>query len=356
MRGLGGQAGRWGGLAAERPYLATCAGAFLLGTATAAWTVLTSSAHVVELGSGWLVVAWILQAAVMGAFVVIVLRRPSDQVAQVLVTLAVVLFVAVLAGGIAVEPDRFGALSSRMMLVVVAGGAMVRSWTLQAATVVASTMLWLPLFLAEVPPPRPLTDWPLSWALAVTLSGFLVFVSTGERRQTLEVTGRLRRAALLDALTGVHNRAGLLVRGRDIVAAAAATRGRISCFFIDVDGMKEVNDSHGHAAGDHLLRMVAQALSTVTRDVDVVGRWGGDEFLVVSPGRWRDPADLAARVQEALDHDPRPPAWWRRGIDVVSVGGATRLVVPADDPAAVLDALIAEADSAMYRLRSARRA
>lgn len=92
---------------------------------------------------------------------------------------------------------------------------------------------------------------------------------------------RIQAEALTDSVTNLYNR-----RGWDLLLAAEESRcsryghaGAI--FFVDLDGLKEVNDSHGHAAGDALINRAAQALRQAARSVDIVARLGGDEFGIV---------------------------------------------------------------------------
>ncbi|QGG95917.1 sensor domain-containing diguanylate cyclase [Actinomarinicola tropica] len=96
-------------------------------------------------------------------------------------------------------------------------------------------------------------------------------------------TSELAHAAAHDPLTGLPNRASVLRRLEDL---CAASRGRydVGLIFIDLDDFKQVNDDHGHQAGDAVLVEVARRLSTATRSQDLVGRLAGDEFMIVCAG------------------------------------------------------------------------
>ena len=88
-------------------------------------------------------------------------------------------------------------------------------------------------------------------------------------------------AATHDTLTGLPNRALLYDRLHHAVATTARSRQAMAVVFVDLDGFKQINDTHGHHAGDELLRQVAQRLAAAVRIGDTLARWGGDEFVVV---------------------------------------------------------------------------
>ena len=95
---------------------------------------------------------------------------------------------------------------------------------------------------------------------------------------------RDRRQASLDGLTGVYNReSGLLELNRDL-ARASRTGQSLVVAFLDVDRLKAINDTHGHAAGDHALLAVADTLTAALRPYDLIIRYGGDEFLCTVEG------------------------------------------------------------------------
>lgn len=114
---------------------------------------------------------------------------------------------------------------------------------------------------------------------------------------------RLLAASRIDALTGLLNRASLMaeLRGRLDAPSARSDDPSIGLLFIDLDGFKEVNDSYGHLAGDTVLAAVAEAMRSTLRPTDLIGRYGGDEFIVLVEGP--DAADLesvAHRVKQAI--------------------------------------------------------
>lgn len=117
----------------------------------------------------------------------------------------------------------------------------------------------------------------------------------GRVRRLTRLLWRLSHAAVTDPLTGLSNRRGFMRDGSRLLMLAARRRQCAVIFFIDVDGLKIVNDTDGHAAGDELLRAAACALSAAFRNGDVVGRIGGDEFAVVTRAARPDVAAVILR-------------------------------------------------------------
>jgi diguanylate cyclase (GGDEF)-like protein len=161
---------------------------------------------------------------------------------------------------------------------------------------------------------------------------------------------RLTHAASHDRLTGLPNRTVLEKRWTALQAGWTSADRRPAVLFGDLDGFKAVNDAHGHAVGDAVLRAVAARLSAVLRSEDVLGRYGGDEFVVLVEAAGPElTRQLTDRLTGAL-HEPV------HVLDrVVQVGMSVGLAVPAtaDEP---LEALLHRADEAMYdSKRRARR-
>ena len=159
--------------------------------------------------------------------------------------------------------------------------------------------------------------------------------------------------ARTDSLTGLANRAAFAEQVAGALARAAATGSAVAVVLLDLDGFKKANDTLGHAAGDELLRIVAERLRSVARSGDVVARLGGDEFLLLLADLRQEQAEehaaaVADRIREALG---RPFALVSGTARVsASVGVALH---PRD--AADADALVAAADAAMYAAKRAAR-
>jgi diguanylate cyclase (GGDEF)-like protein len=147
-------------------------------------------------------------------------------------------------------------------------------------------------------------------------------------------------------LTGLVNRRG--VRRRFDRLETARAGAPVAVLFADLDGFKEVNDTHGHEAGDQLLVEVARRLEDHVRDRDIVARWSGDEFLIVL-AQTQDGPDahaLAHRIDEML----RVPYAIRPDLEVSASIGVASGVLGVDD----LATLVEEADQAMYAVKSSR--
>lgn len=164
------------------------------------------------------------------------------------------------------------------------------------------------------------------------------------REELAELNDRLDRLANVDPLTGLDNRR----RTEDELGRAVATARRhghpLTLLLIDADSFKQVNDVYGHAAGDALLRAVATALERSTRESDLLGRWGGDEFIALLPHTDRDAAQiLAARLVEAVRgaRVEFEGAWLQAS---VSIGGA-------EWERQAPEGLLARADQALHRAK-----
>jgi diguanylate cyclase (GGDEF)-like protein len=121
--------------------------------------------------------------------------------------------------------------------------------------------------------------------LTSALLGLLLWLLTFSRTRALALvrrrTEQLEHLALHDALTGLPNRALIMDRADQMLMRAARQGSFVGALFLDIDGFKDINDSLGHEAGDHVLRSVGTRLSTAVRGSETVGRLGGDEFVVL---------------------------------------------------------------------------
>jgi two-component system, cell cycle response regulator len=158
---------------------------------------------------------------------------------------------------------------------------------------------------------------------------------------------RLLQEALTDPLTKLHNRRYGLDRFAQEWSFAAHSGTSLSCLMLDIDHFKRVNDNHGHDVGDLVLSQIARAIERSCRKDDVVFRYGGEEFCVVSPNTGQaDAFRLAERIVKEVragrfgEENKRFPV-------TVSVGVATRSAADEDQ-----EALITRADKALYAAKS----
>lgn len=157
-------------------------------------------------------------------------------------------------------------------------------------------------------------------------------------------------AANHDALTGLDNRKSLMEHFEESLFEAQSIGQRHAVLFIDLDGFKPINDEHGHAAGDTLLKAAAQRIKRCARDVDFVARLGGDEFVVVLHDI-RNFEEVQVVVQRICTTLESPI-----GIDNVQLTiGASIGVAIYPEQGETADELLAAADQEMYRIKNARK-
>jgi diguanylate cyclase (GGDEF)-like protein len=156
----------------------------------------------------------------------------------------------------------------------------------------------------------------------------------------------LVRLSTRDELTGLYNRRGFLMAAEPFARLAERAGRSFVVFFADLDGLKAINDTHGHSAGDQAIRDAAWVLGQTFRSADVVARYGGDEFAIFAPDAPPTTVEIVldrlARWQHVLNEAPA-----RRFRVTMSMGGA------AWTPAAprTLEALLSDADAAAYRAK-----
>jgi two-component system, cell cycle response regulator len=165
-----------------------------------------------------------------------------------------------------------------------------------------------------------------------------------------EQDAQLRDLALVDPLTGLRNRRGFLEIAEHELLVAKRRASVVALLFIDVDGLKVVNDQFGHAEGDRMLCETAEVLSEQLRSSDLLARIGGDEFCVLlSRDTAMDGQVALDRIDQAIAERNRLPD--RRYDLGVSVGAS--IFDPAHPVA--IDELIETADGEMYQQKRAKR-
>jgi diguanylate cyclase (GGDEF)-like protein/PAS domain S-box-containing protein len=191
----------------------------------------------------------------------------------------------------------------------------------------------------RVTPGRRMSEEELSFvqAMAHTLASALTRLRTEQR---------MRHEALHDPLTGLANRTLLRDRLEHAIARSERERGATGVLFIDLDNFKDVNDTHGHIAGDAVLVESARRLQAAVRPGDTMARIGGDEFVAVCEHVDADSAlAVARRLQEAL----RPP-FITSGVEH-RLSASIGIALGDGEP----DRILADADAASYRAKAAGR-
>jgi diguanylate cyclase (GGDEF)-like protein len=166
----------------------------------------------------------------------------------------------------------------------------------------------------------------------------------------IRLTMQLKRQAVTDPLTGLYNRRSFSKALRRMAEHADRYNEPVSLLMIDIDKFKSVNDTHGHAAGDDVIKAVADTILSCIRKVDMAARIGGEEFAVILPKSvTKSTLATAERIRKAIKK--RIITSGRRDISVtVSIGAATR--GKGDGPP---DALVKEADRCLYAAKEGGR-
>ena len=184
----------------------------------------------------------------------------------------------------------------------------------------------------------------LTQRLVVALVTLAALVAFAAAVWQLSRARRFRRRAEVDNLTGVRSRSAIDSIARAAFERAKRERKTVSILIADVDSLKAVNDSRGHAEGDQLLKQMAALIASSLRQRDDYGRWGGDEFVVILPDT---DTKIAAEIAERLRLivvDGLALQW--PGIGSCSIGVATRL---SDNE--TFAEVLARADAALYRAK-----
>jgi two-component system cell cycle response regulator len=165
--------------------------------------------------------------------------------------------------------------------------------------------------------------------------------------QLMSAQEALRDQAARDPLTGIWNRNALFDVFRRELARAERDGNQLSIVMLDIDHFKNLNDTHGHMAGDAVLREFTSRITASLRPYDAVGRYGGEEFLVVLPGCTVDSGMRHAERLRALITDlPFDTSEGRHTVSC-SLGVASTSATSPKDP----DSLIRAADAALYRAK-----
>ena len=158
--------------------------------------------------------------------------------------------------------------------------------------------------------------------------------------------------AYTDALTGIYNRRYMNAHLDRKIMEISDTQKPVSVLIFDIDHFKRVNDTYGHAAGDDVLKMVAERVGDGIRDFDLLARYGGEEFVVIMPNT---PAGLAAMVAERLRQGLAAQPFEIAGSDRALPITASLGVATTTDPMETAQNLLGRADVALYAAKNAGR-
>ena len=156
-----------------------------------------------------------------------------------------------------------------------------------------------------------------------------------------------KNLATVDPLSGMLNRRGLESLTPQLIALGISKRVPVFALFVDIDGLKEVNDIHGHEFGDQVIIATANAITAAVRTDDLIARWGGDEFVILGIGEPWQPEVLTERIHAIILQGDLDTQKWPAA---VTVGGAT--TGPA---VTTFDELMRQADQDMYARRAQQR-
>ena len=216
---------------------------------------------------------------------------------------------------------------------------------------------WLPMMLLTagrvgellgwwVGPPWLVHAFPLGFALA----GLVLTVGLADKMQQLRRDrDRASRQAAQDTLTGVLSRTAIIEQLQREVQLAHAQRLPLSVVFFDIDHFKRINDEHGHLVGDQSLRLIAVRTRGKLRKDDFLGRYGGDEMLVILPGtELADALTVAEHLRAAVNNRPL-------SIDGRVIDASLSLGVAQLGTGETFERLLERVDTALYSSKSAGR-
>lgn len=175
----------------------------------------------------------------------------------------------------------------------------------------------------------------------------------GER--IIHLQEELRKAALSDYLTGLPNRRSVIASLEAEIARAERTKEPFSVALLDIDHFKSINDTYGHVTGDDVLAEVARRMRSAVRIYDVVGRYGGEEFLLIFPGLvGEDSLQICERVRSIVENRPFYPVR-ERGNGAPFTVTASIGTCEWDSSFAKPDEILIKVDQALYNAKEAGR-
>jgi diguanylate cyclase (GGDEF)-like protein len=190
-------------------------------------------------------------------------------------------------------------------------------------------------------PPMMVTPYVLMYGVLPVVFATLLFNVISARIQ-----GRLLQRATTDQLTGAHSRHALAEGAATLISRTRRGGGQLAVIMLDIDHFKRINDQHGHAGGDTVLRHVAQVLQGQLRADALTVRYGGEEFVALTPVPDLPLARrVAERMREAIEAAPWPQ--WLPGLEGLTASVGVTLL----DSDETLEQALSRADEALYRAK-----
>lgn len=191
--------------------------------------------------------------------------------------------------------------------------------------------------------------WMMSGILGLVSAVALMQVVARDQQRNLELLTQLQHDSNTDALTGVANRREMDRCLAELLSYCQQNDTPLCVLMIDIDYFKRLNDTYGHVVGDDVLRNTGVTLSKFVRSTDFVSRYGGEEFVVVSPGVDLTTArSLSERIRVAVQQQPLPD---KASATEVTISIGLTAMTPEDAPATILS----RADNALYCAKNAGR-
>jgi len=171
-----------------------------------------------------------------------------------------------------------------------------------------------------------------------------VFSDNSANIQITQRLAQMEQLALLDSLTGLANRRYLESIMRSRLEELRRNNWHFGVLFIDIDNFKSVNDKYGHEVGDQVIKMTSRTLNASSRYFDLVGRWGGEEFVaIIANAEERELFDVGERMRSLVEHSMLSAPEYL--FVTVSIGGAQ--AVPED----TIESLVRRADEKLYQAK-----
>jgi diguanylate cyclase (GGDEF)-like protein len=188
-----------------------------------------------------------------------------------------------------------------------------------------------------------------SVATTSLLLGFIWFLIARLRKGLSEIRQEIERIAITDALTGIFNRRHIRSRFEEEFSRAKRQAGVLCCIMLDIDHFKSINDTYGHPAGDEVLKELSSCIRDSIRSYDVFGRYGGEEFLLVSPGsNLEETRVIAERLRATVEENvtAKSEVTVPRNV-TVSLG-----VVCIDERDQTIDDMLKRVDALLYKAKA----